>query len=111
MPDHAGLSLDRIRRMSAEGEEGGLEQPEPAGRAPVVAGTPLSGAPGNLLTSFDGLGAFDNGDGTFTVLMNHELQPALGIVREHGGWIEVASEVGKGSCFSVYLPREADHAR
>jgi hypothetical protein len=31
----------------------------------------------------DGLGAFDNGDGTFTVLMNHEL-PGTGIVRAHG---------------------------
>jgi hypothetical protein len=36
----------------------------------------------------DGLGAFDNGDGTFTVLMNHEISnsnPALaGAVRAHG---------------------------
>ena len=32
----------------------------------------------------DGLGAFDNGDGTFTVLMNHELTPTDGVVRDHG---------------------------
>ena len=36
----------------------------------------------------DGLGAFDNGDGTFTVLMNHELASTRtgpsGIVRDHG---------------------------
>jgi len=32
----------------------------------------------------DGLGAFDNGDGTFTVLMNHELTPTDGAVRDHG---------------------------
>ncbi|HET9673776.1 MAG TPA: hypothetical protein VFP31_03135, partial [Gaiellaceae bacterium] len=32
----------------------------------------------------DGLGAFDNGDGTFTVLMNHELRPGTGAVRAHG---------------------------
>ena len=32
----------------------------------------------------DGLGAFDNGDGTFTVLMNHELAANLGIPRAHG---------------------------
>jgi hypothetical protein len=32
----------------------------------------------------DGLGAFDNGDGTFTLLMNHELGNAAGVVRDHG---------------------------
>lgn len=32
----------------------------------------------------DGLGAFDNGDGTFTVVMNQELGSAAGIVRDHG---------------------------
>ena len=32
----------------------------------------------------DGLGAFDNRDGTFTVLMNHELGAGAGIVRAHG---------------------------
>ncbi len=29
----------------------------------------------------DGLGAFDNGDGTFTLLMNHELGNTLGAIR------------------------------
>ena len=33
----------------------------------------------------DGLGAFDNGDATITVLMNHELTPGDGIPRAHGG--------------------------
>jgi hypothetical protein len=32
----------------------------------------------------DGLGAFDNGDGTFTVLMNHELAAGEGVVRDYG---------------------------
>ena len=32
----------------------------------------------------DGLGAFDNGDGTFTLAMNHELGAGSGIVRAHG---------------------------
>ena len=32
----------------------------------------------------DGLGAFDNGNGTFTVLMNHELPAGTGVVRDHG---------------------------
>ena len=32
----------------------------------------------------DGLGAFDNAGGTFTLLMNHELAGTRGIVRDHG---------------------------
>ena len=32
----------------------------------------------------DGLGAFDNGDGTMTVLMNHEIGATSGIIRDHG---------------------------
>jgi two-component system, NtrC family, sensor kinase len=32
------------------------------------------------------------------------LSVSWGIVREHGGWIDVASELHKGSTFTVYLP-------
>jgi signal transduction histidine kinase len=32
------------------------------------------------------------------------LSVSWGIVREHGGWIDVASELGVGSAFTVYLP-------
>jgi len=32
----------------------------------------------------DGMGSFDNGDGTFTVLMNHELGNTAGAIRDHG---------------------------
>jgi signal transduction histidine kinase len=35
------------------------------------------------------------------------LSIAHGIVEEHGGWIRVQSEAGKGSCFTIYLPVEA----
>lgn len=33
----------------------------------------------------DGIGAYDNNDGTFTILMNHEIPAAFGAVRDHGG--------------------------
>jgi hypothetical protein len=32
----------------------------------------------------DGLGAYDNGDGTFTLLSNHEIPSGEGVVRAHG---------------------------
>src|SRR5262245_6183063 len=32
----------------------------------------------------DGLGAYANGDGTFGLFMNHELDVAQGIARDHG---------------------------
>ncbi|MFZ2266758.1 MAG: alkaline phosphatase PhoX [Azonexus sp.] len=38
-----------------------------------------------LVGLLDGLGAYDNEDGTFTVLMNHEIADPAGIVRAHGG--------------------------
>lgn len=47
----------------------------------------------------DGLGAFDNGDGTFTLLMNHELGSGDGIVRAHGG---------KGAFVSSWIVRKSD---
>jgi signal transduction histidine kinase len=34
------------------------------------------------------------------------LSVAYGIVREHEGWIDVQTQEGKGSCFSIYLPTE-----
>jgi two-component system NtrC family sensor kinase len=35
------------------------------------------------------------------------LSIALGIVQEHGGWIDVTSKIGEGACFTIYLPVEA----
>lgn len=42
------------------------------------SGYHMSGVP-------DGLGAFDNGDGTITLLMNHEFDAGQSVVRGHGG--------------------------
>ncbi|GLY68593.1 hypothetical protein [Amycolatopsis taiwanensis] len=43
-----------------------------------VGGYRMAGIP-------DGLGAYDNGDGTFTLLMNHEIAKNAGVPRAHGG--------------------------
>ncbi len=42
-----------------------------------IGGYTMSGIP-------DGVGAFDNGNGTFTMLMNHEIPTPNGVVRAHG---------------------------
>lgn len=42
------------------------------------------GTPYRFVGIPDGLGAFDNGDGTFTILVNHELRAGAGVVRAHG---------------------------
>lgn len=57
-----------------------------------VNGYRLAGRP-------DGLGAFDNGDGTFTLLMNHELAAGLGAARGHGA---------NGAFVSKWIIRRSD---
>jgi hypothetical protein len=47
----------------------------------------------------DGLGAYDNGDGTFTMLSNHELPTGEGVVRAHGA---------KGSFVSKWTVSKGD---
>jgi hypothetical protein len=55
------------------------------------------GSPYRMVGIPDGLGAFDNGDGTFTVLVNHELGAGDGIVRAHGA---------KGAFVSKWIVRK-----
>ena len=49
-----------------------------------VIGTNPNGSPYRMVGIPDGLGSFDNGDGTITVVMNHELGATQGVVRAHG---------------------------
>jgi hypothetical protein len=58
-------------------------------RALITVGESMNdkpdGIPYRMVGLPDGLGAYDNHDGTFTVLMNHELPKAAGVRRAHGG--------------------------
>ncbi len=49
-----------------------------------AVGAKPDGTPWRMVGDPDGLGAFDNGDGAITVLMNHELDPTQGAKRAHG---------------------------
>ncbi len=86
---------------------------------PSTAGTPyiVPAAPGVSLTSMltvgdavggyrlcglvDGTGAFDNGDGTFTVVIGHEINNLSGVNRAHGQ---------KGAFVSKWTVRKSDLA-
>ncbi|MEI6881768.1 MAG: metallophosphoesterase, partial [Bacteroidota bacterium] len=51
----------------------------------AVISVPDSAANGYKMAGIpDGLGAYDNGNGTFTLLMNHELTNTSGVTRAHG---------------------------
>jgi Ca2+-binding RTX toxin-like protein len=71
VPAHAGVQVESILSV---GDQVGVKE------APAA----LAGQPWRMVGIPDGLGAFDNGDGTMTVLMNHELGGTAGVVREHG---------------------------
>ncbi len=64
-----------------------------------IAGTNPDGSPRRAVGLMDGLGAYDNGDGTFTVLANHEINETLGIARRHGG---------KGAFVTRFVINKAD---
>lgn len=55
----------------------------------------------------DGIGAFDNGDGTFTVLVNHEHTLTEGVAHAHNASLGAA---GKGSFVDRLVIRKSDLA-
>ncbi|MBS3028021.1 MAG: hypothetical protein HCA25_13315 [Dolichospermum sp. DET50] len=57
------------------------------------------GTPYKMVGIPDGLGAFDNGNGTFTLLMNQEIGSTSGITRAHGG---------KGAFVSSWIINKSD---
>ncbi len=50
----------------------------------VPGSVKADGTPWRFAGIPDGIGAFDNGDGTATVLVNHEIGATSGVVRAHG---------------------------
>jgi Bacterial protein of unknown function (DUF839) len=93
--------------MAAPGSTQGPSSSQPAYQVPLVPG----GSTKSILTTGDsvggyrmagipdGLGAFDNRDGTFTLLSNHELPNTVGVPRAHGA---------KGAFVSRWVIRKSD---
>ena len=59
------------------------------------------GTPYVMVGLADGLGAYDNKDGTFTILVNHELKNTQGIPREHN-----STESGREGCICFKMDCE-----
>lgn len=93
-----GFNSGALAETDAANRETGPSTKTPPYLAPIEPGVSLvslltagdavgvkpDGTPWRMVGVPDGLGAFDNGDGTITVLMDHELNPGAGIARAHG---------------------------
>jgi len=61
-----------------------------------------------LVGTPDGLGAYDNGDGTFTLLVNHEIGDDQGIARAHNSGSLGAGATPGGAFVSRWIIRTSD---
>ena len=69
--------------------------------------TKPDGSPYRMVGIPDGLGAFDNGDGTFTVLMNHELRGPINET-ESGRFGAIRAHGASGAFVSKYIVNKSD---
>jgi signal transduction histidine kinase len=111
----SNLVLNAIQAMPAGGSITVRVAPQPV-RPPAEHGGPEG--------EYMCLSVCDEGPGIPAELLPHIFEPffstkgagegtglglsvSQGIIREHGGWIEVESAVGEGTCFRIYLPQDS----
>jgi signal transduction histidine kinase len=109
MPDGGAVevSVDRVTTVRP-GESDGSSGPADRAAGPFwkvdVRDQGVGIDPGDLEHLFEPFFTTkDVGEGT-----GLGLSIAYGIVQDHDGWIDVTSEPGRGSCFSVFLPAAGD---
>lgn len=123
MPDGGRIEI-RLRRERARRPEAAA--PEPPVAEPLVAEPPVAEPPIAEPLEVFSIEVCDAGTGIAPEDLEHIFEPFFttkdvgqgtglglsivhGIAEEHGGWIDVRSEVGSGTCFTLRIP--AAHAR
>ena len=91
------------------------------GRARALPPVELGEEPGGTEREWVRLDVLDEGEGIAPDVLPRIFEPffttkdvgegtglglsvSYGLIRDHGGWISVSSEPGRGSCFSIFLP-------
>jgi signal transduction histidine kinase len=90
---HLRIAMARTRAQASDGVEGDYARISVADEGAGIAAEDLPRVFEPFFTTKD------VGEGT-----GLGLSVSHGIVHEHGGWIAVETQSGKGSCFSLFLP-------
>ena len=123
-PISASVDPGQIQQVLTNLVVNAIQASEPGGTVVIGVSREHLSPPTNDATPADYfcISVEDNGCGIPEEIRSHLFEPfvttkdvgqgtglglsiAYGIVREHGGWIDVQSEVGRGSRFRVYLPQ------
>ena len=127
VPESLVLEVDagQLQQVLTNLVVNGVQASKPSGtlrlRAACVRATPPADV-GGPEADWVRLDVEDEGEGISPEVLPHIFEPffttkdvgegtglglavSYGLVRDHGGWIDVRSEPGRGSCFSIYLPR------
>ena len=102
MPDGGRLEIETANRAVAEAEVRGQADRRPGDFVRLRVRDQGHGIPPDVLPRIyePFFTTKEVGKGT-----GLGLSVVFGIVKQHRGWIECSSDVGRGACFDVYLPR------
>jgi signal transduction histidine kinase len=122
-PVHAEVDATQLQQALTNVAMNGIQAMQHGGALRVTVGTAVAAPPvahGGAAARYAFIAIADDGVGIPPDQLPHVFEPffttkdvgegtglglsvAWGIVREHGGWIDVASEPGRGTTFRIYL--------